>query len=54
MNPSVCPPELRPRDRESPDSVPQAECFGKEPSELHPGPAEGWTLRWTSFPEATQ
>lgn len=54
MNPSVCPPELRPRDREPPDSVPQAKRFGEEPPELHPGPAEGRTLRWTSFPEATQ
>lgn len=54
MNPSVCPPELRPRDREPPDSVPQAERFGEEPPELHPGPAEGRTLRRTSLPEATQ
>lgn len=54
MNPSVCPPELRPRDREPPDAVPQAERFGEEPPKLHPGPAEGRTLRWTSFPEATQ
>lgn len=44
MNPSVCPPELRPGDREPADSVPQAERFRKEPSELHPGPAEGGTL----------
>lgn len=51
---SVCPPELRPGDREPPDSVPQAERFGEEPPELHPGPAEGRTLRWTGFPEATQ
>lgn len=54
MNPSVCPPELRPRDREPPDSVPQAERFCEEPPELHPGPAEGRTLRRTSLPEATQ
>lgn len=54
MNFPVCPPELRPRDREPPDSVPQAERFGEEPPELHPGSAEGRTLRWTSFQEATQ
>lgn len=41
---TVCPPELWPRDREPPDPVPQAERFSKEPPELHPGPAEGWTL----------
>lgn len=54
MNLSGFPTELWPRDREPPDSVTQAERFSKESPELHPGPAEGRTLRWTSFPEATQ
>lgn len=51
---AVCPPELWPRDGEPQDSVPQAECLSKEPPELHPGPAEGRPLRWTSFPKITQ
>lgn len=50
----VCPPELRPGDGEPSDSVPQAQRFSKEPPELHPGQTEGRTLRWKSFPEATQ
>ena len=54
VNPSVFPPELRPRDGEPADSVPQAERFGEEPPELHPGQTEGRTLRRTSFAEATQ
>lgn len=51
---TVCPPELWPRNREPSNPVPQAERFSEEPPELHPGPAEGWTLWWTSFQEATQ
>lgn len=41
---TVCPPELWSRDRESANTVPQAERFSEEPPELHPRPAEGWTL----------
>lgn len=48
------PPELRLRDGEPPDSLPQTKCFSKEPSEFHPGPSKGWTLRWTSIAKATQ
>lgn len=48
------PSELRPGDGEPPDPVPQAERFGEEPPELHPGPAAGRPLRRARVAEATQ
>lgn len=51
---SIFPAELRAGDRESENSVPQAECIGQEPAELHHGQAAQWTLRRPSHSQAAQ